>query len=89
MEQSPSWDAKSHSASQRPLMNPKMLVPCSQEPSTGPYKSQVNPIRNFSSYFSKISVEVYLSYCAWVCLKELNDITKTASMPVEIWTWDI
>jgi hypothetical protein len=39
-EQSPSWEADSHSASQqnsRPFMEPEGSLQCSQQPATGPY----------------------------------------------------
>jgi hypothetical protein len=35
-------------------MEPEGSVPCSQEPATGPILSQMNPVRSFPPYFSKI-----------------------------------
>jgi hypothetical protein len=40
MEHSPSWEANSHSVTQKippPLIEPEGSLPCSQEPATGPY----------------------------------------------------
>jgi hypothetical protein len=40
MEQNPSWQANSHSATQeipRPFMEPEGSLPCSQQPATDPY----------------------------------------------------
>jgi hypothetical protein len=33
-------------------------LPCSKEPSTGPYMSQINPVRNTPSYLSKIHFNI-------------------------------
>jgi hypothetical protein len=35
-------------------MEPEGSLPCSQEPSTGPILSQINPIHTIPSYLSKI-----------------------------------
>jgi len=37
-----------------PSMECKRSLPCSQDPTTSPYLSQINPVHTFPSYFPKI-----------------------------------
>jgi hypothetical protein len=55
-EQSPSWEANSHSASQeisRLLWNPKVFLPGSQEPAKGPCPEQDESSPHLRNYFPK------------------------------------
>jgi len=56
IEQSPSWEADSHSASKKfsAFYGTRRLIPCSQEPATGPYPESEDPVHYFPPYFRKI-----------------------------------
>jgi len=62
-EQSPSWEADSLSASEEilPLLwNPECSLPCSQEPTTGPYSDPDASTPLSPPYFSKIPSNIIL-----------------------------
>jgi hypothetical protein len=66
MEQSPSWDANSHSASQEipRLKEPEGSLPCSQKPAAGPYiLSQMNPVHNLPIYFFNVILVLTSHLC--------------------------
>jgi hypothetical protein len=57
MDQIPSWEANSHSASQeipRSLWNTKVHYRVNKSPPLFPILSQINPIHNFLSYFRRV-----------------------------------
>jgi len=63
MEQSPSWEANIHSASQEihhPLWNPKVHYRILKIPPLVPLLSQMNPFHTFSSYFPKNHSDITL-----------------------------
>jgi hypothetical protein len=41
-------------------MEPEGSLPCSQDPTTGPILSQINPVHNFPSYFPNIHSNIIL-----------------------------
>jgi hypothetical protein len=65
MEQSPSWEANSSSASQkipRLIRNPKFYCRVHNSPSLVPVLSQRNPIYKLAPYFPKIHSNIILPY---------------------------
>jgi len=65
MEQSPSWEANSHSASQEIpclLWNPKIDYHVQKSPILTPILSQMNPFHTFPPYFPKIYANIILPY---------------------------
>jgi len=66
VEQSPSWEANSHSASQEIfflLWNPEVHYRVHKSPPLVPVLSKMNPVHNFLSYFSKINLIFTLHLC--------------------------
>jgi hypothetical protein len=41
-------------------MEPEVSLPCSQQPATGPYLSQMNPVHNFPLYFPNNHSNIFL-----------------------------
>jgi hypothetical protein len=60
MEQGPSWKADSRSVSELPrlLWTPKISLPCSQQPATGPYPEPDKSSPHISTHFPKINSNI-------------------------------
>jgi hypothetical protein len=66
MEQSPSWEAKSHSSSQeipRILWNPEVHYRVHKRLPLVPIPSQMNPVHTFPPYFSQVHSNIILPLC--------------------------
>jgi len=64
MEQSPTWEANSHSANQeipRFLCNPKVYDRVHKAPPLVPIPIQMNPVYNFPPYVPKIHCDIFPS----------------------------
>jgi hypothetical protein len=55
----------SHSTTFQHFMKPKSSVPCSQEPSTVPILSHINPTHTIPSYLSKIHFNIVHAPTSW------------------------
>jgi hypothetical protein len=89
MEQRPSWEADSHSASQEIpclLCNPKVHYRVHKSPLPVPVLSQMNPVHTFRLYFPKTHSNIILPptpmFSAWL-YNNLNwDISQLSSLSV-------
>jgi hypothetical protein len=47
------------------FVEPEVSIPCSQEPSSGPYLSHIHPIHSIPSYLSKIHFNIVHPSTSW------------------------